>query len=625
MKRLSCCAVDADHPSIQKRSFSLRLCAPLNLYFSAGWLKSIINMKNFHPNCTLPSEPSFVSAPNVRGTLSIFWGCLNVLILCTWSIQHPNLPIQLRRQTFWQMFRYQLYLAYWKAGSMLLAILAPEFVAGLAVQEVLLARRFTKKFQALKTTSTAQWTLTHTFFAGMGGYQLHFSRLPPTGPPLSTVPVPTESSRPLGPSHVVLPHPDSSGSKTMNSRAIALQPTITQEKPSTLHIVLPGDMTFPWGDAQSQLNTTSSSSLLCQPSPVNLTGSGQSSEYTTPGVPETSKEILQEEATGWLSTQANIRGIIDPVNLAGKISTRFGQLQWNPAFQIQVKNALELVNMSSDESKTLAQSMLLLQGDVWILDAAQLLKVHEIGLIADLPDTAEEELKDKTRSDVLIKFYAVMQSLWLLVQVISRSSWTNPPIHPSQLEIGTIAIALCMLFIYVAYWYRPQNVSTALVLHASRAPTHHDITIMASERSQIPKDDAAFRVPDLEIMDGYGRYLVASSLVFGALLGTIHFAASNYAFPTPIEAHLWTIAAAMTTGIPIVSVVGVLVVASLAHLFGLNDKHLGSLLLNTYLWGATFAYIVARLFLVVEMFRCFYYLPPNAYVATWASEIPSIS
>ncbi|KAI2996637.1 hypothetical protein CAN33_0032150 [Aspergillus niger] len=36
------------------------------------------------------------------------------------------------------------------------------------------------------------------------------------------------------------------------------------------------------------------------------------------------------------------------------------------------------------------------------------------------------------------------------------------------------------------------------------------------------------------------------------------------------------------------------------------------------------AYIVARLFIVVEMFRTLAFLPPDAYVATWSSEIPNI-
>ncbi|GLA73372.1 hypothetical protein AtubIFM55763_004284 [Aspergillus tubingensis] len=36
------------------------------------------------------------------------------------------------------------------------------------------------------------------------------------------------------------------------------------------------------------------------------------------------------------------------------------------------------------------------------------------------------------------------------------------------------------------------------------------------------------------------------------------------------------------------------------------------------------AYVVARLFIVVEMFRTLAFLPPDAYIATWSSELPNI-
>jgi hypothetical protein len=37
-----------------------------------------------------------------------------------------------------------------------------------------------------------------------------------------------------------------------------------------------------------------------------------------------------------------------------------------------------------------------------------------------------------------------------------------------------------------------------------------------------------------------------------------------------------------------------------------------------------FLYIIARLALLVEIFRTLFFLPPDAYVSTWASDIPHI-
>ena len=36
-------------------------------------------------------------------------------------------------------------------------------------------------------------------------------------------------------------------------------------------------------------------------------------------------------------------------------------------------------------------------------------------------------------------------------------------------------------------------------------------------------------------------------------------------------------------------------------------------------------YVVCRLYLVVEIFRCLCFLPPSAYVATWATNVPHVA
>jgi hypothetical protein len=36
-------------------------------------------------------------------------------------------------------------------------------------------------------------------------------------------------------------------------------------------------------------------------------------------------------------------------------------------------------------------------------------------------------------------------------------------------------------------------------------------------------------------------------------------------------------------------------------------------------------YVLARLFLIVEMFRILCFLPPDAYLSTWATNIPHLA
>jgi hypothetical protein len=36
-------------------------------------------------------------------------------------------------------------------------------------------------------------------------------------------------------------------------------------------------------------------------------------------------------------------------------------------------------------------------------------------------------------------------------------------------------------------------------------------------------------------------------------------------------------------------------------------------------------YVAARLFMLVEIFRTLLYLPPDAYISTWASNVPHVA
>lgn len=56
---------------------------------------------------------------------------------------------------------------------MIFTLLAPEFVVGKALSELMSARHYKKEMQAFAATKSG-WTLTHSFFANMGGFVLHF-------------------------------------------------------------------------------------------------------------------------------------------------------------------------------------------------------------------------------------------------------------------------------------------------------------------------------------------------------------------------------------------------------------------------------------------------------------------
>lgn len=111
----------------------------------------------FESTCTIPpSRVNFVSSPDSRGILDIFWSCLFTIIACTWTIQHLNIPKQrgnlretitrrdVRKERKWlKSFRHRLWSEIvWGAGDlkwvardfwtnlkwMLFTMVAPEFI-----------------------------------------------------------------------------------------------------------------------------------------------------------------------------------------------------------------------------------------------------------------------------------------------------------------------------------------------------------------------------------------------------------------------------------------------------------------------------------------------------------------
>ncbi|OIW23540.1 hypothetical protein CONLIGDRAFT_693431 [Coniochaeta ligniaria NRRL 30616] len=128
-------------------------------------------MKTFQPNCTLPPpEPGFVAGPNIRSTLDIVWSCLSVIILSTWSILHLAVPPQIHSRTWQQRLWKTLWLIWRKVKWMLWALMVPELILALAFGRFLSARRSVRQMKQFAQEDGMEWTLTHAFFADMGGF-----------------------------------------------------------------------------------------------------------------------------------------------------------------------------------------------------------------------------------------------------------------------------------------------------------------------------------------------------------------------------------------------------------------------------------------------------------------------
>lgn len=134
-------------------------------------------MRRFQSNCTLPPEGvSFVSSAPTRGTLDIVWSCLAVIILCTWSVLHLNVPLQSFPTNRRQKFRRSASRTLQKMKWMAVNLLAPEWPFASALKDLYALKQMEKNFNGYKTRDNVDWTLTHCYFADMGGFVLSFSR-----------------------------------------------------------------------------------------------------------------------------------------------------------------------------------------------------------------------------------------------------------------------------------------------------------------------------------------------------------------------------------------------------------------------------------------------------------------
>ncbi|KAK5062527.1 hypothetical protein LTR84_004600 [Exophiala bonariae] len=483
-------------------------------------------MKSFKPNCTLPHDSyGYVSGVDIRSTLDIVWSCLGILLLCTWQIQHLNVPRQISSTTVSERARRYLYQTCIKAKWMVITVLAPEIISGKACADWLSAKGNVRKMNESSFTElaegTVQWTYTHSFFADMGGIEIHF---PPR---------------------------------------------------TTLHV---------------------------DQDPKEV-GSAEHAPFISLAMRAAKKDLqefsVRQALAPWSSGLVDWRA--DPVNERLVVE----------ALQSATAADLKLNHLYREWFENLA----VLQGNIWILDANQLRLAREQGVIKCLPNIREDDLGDRDKSDALIKFLSVLQVLWLIIELIVRKS---QDLGSSQLEIVTVAYAACSAATYALLLYKPQGVQQPFAVVASRYPTPLEMIKIAAEgpfpyiygRQGHWMPNNAFHYVEFWV---YFRGFLVGSVLGATIFGCIHCIAWNFTFPTQVERLLWRIASVLTVAVPWITM-------------AVNPFTTSSRIVDRIWWGFLFSsagvYIVARLFITVEIFRTLYFLPPNAYTATWSINFP---
>jgi hypothetical protein len=285
-----------------------------------------------------------------------------------------------------------------------------------------------------------------------------------------------------------------------------------------------------------------------------------------------------------------------------------------------------------------------LQGRAWALDARQFMLARQFGIINTLPSVSEDDMNDQSKVDVLVKGLAILQVIYVVTQLIVRHYYNRPF---SQLELTVVAFAVCAFFTYCFQWSKPQDIKIPRFIDASRFASTAEILKIA-DIAPAPiwgyyMNTRPYTVPNFALYycGNWKPYLVFmfGSCLSGVVFGLLHCIAWNFNFPSSLERSLWRYACIITIVIPVGALlfpltlfVGERIIYakeakgkanSIAMLTKLKD---GILLTVIVLNGVVISLFgCARLYMIFEVFRSLFYLPPDAFRTSWASSLPYIT
>jgi hypothetical protein len=258
----------------------------------------------------------------------------------------------------------------------------------------------------------------------------------------------------------------------------------------------------------------------------------------------------------------------------------------------------------------------------------EVLDLREKGIIKALPTIYAHQIKDMSSANIFVKAAAIIQVIWMVIQAIGRRAAGLPV---TQLEIETCAFAVQAFLTYLMWWGRPQGIQTCVELSLSAPIEADELLPLVQEYSSFnpfrgngknDRLDSPFNNgSSAENEDSYNDISILMGVICGAIvLGGIQLFAWNYDFPTTVEKVLWRYLSILT----IISVIVPVGVFAIWYGF-INDNSSTSYGITYILWTGGVFYFFARLFILIESIRSLFYLPPEAFIATWSTGIPHLA
>ena len=526
-------------------------------------------MINFRPNCTFPTTaPSgFVKSPNIRSTMDVFWTCASISILSTWSVLPLTVPPDIKTRSRLQWIRKKVYLLGRKLSWMGIMLAFPEYVVGIATTNLFAACVNTPQLRELAGVDDVPWSLTHTILANMGGIAIRFSE----------------------------------PSQREDSQRQFQQPSKSTDLKSPKE---PIGVVERCDQGQQPMDRVSATQPAMEAVNSRVSQDAETGTDSISKIPSKSEDVP--------------RFLQDFRRSQNRHLSRLGEIPWAPfgphlALAVNAQTATH--NWPTQNIDTAA-----LHGNIWILDSKQLALARSYGLIPKLPSITKEEIEDKSKSDGLVRLLAVMQILWLAVQLIIRRI-ANVPF--AALEISTVAFSSCAFIIYVMEWSKPKDVGVPIYLETDAVVSPAIFLRIAEAAPAVFLQARHYYVPNScthQVIQGkFGKkhvelVMIVSTVLSIALFGGIHLFAWNTHFSTYVEKLLWRSAALTVAVAPTISALIVFLESVVGHRT-VKISTLSVLILAPI-------YLAARSFILVESVRSLYFLPPKAFTSTWAMNAP---
>lgn len=217
----------------------------------------------------------------------------------------------------------------------------------------------------------------------------------------------------------------------------------------------------------------------------------------------------------------------------------------------------------------------------------------------------EADVLDRSKSDRFAKSVTLLQVSYFCVSCFVRLGRQLPI---TLLELGTLGFAACSFVSYAMLFKKPRAVNSTVVLPDLKLGTCPSAAHIVRDNGPLVKSGGtAKRRSDTWI----------PTIFLSVVLGAIHIAGWNLAFPSQIDRWLWRSCAIASAASPILWMALSLPLLALAHTRFPDSVIMAGVWVTAGQQVILIAvYVIARIALMALMVRSLFFLPPEAFTTT---------